>query len=335
MTRVQSLLWPLSLLYSGAARFRAWIFRVGLRRAKRLNGIVISVGNLTVGGTGKTPMVCWLAARAAAAGKRVGVLTRGYRGQTGSSDEVEVLRNRLGEAIRIGVGADRFAKGKELEDADVNWFILDDGFQHLQLARDVDIVLLDATNPFGGGHLLPAGRLREPVSALRRADIVVITRSKNSPAIEAVVRRFSGAPVFYAQTQLEGIVRVEGSSEGRTGRDEVPFGEVGKCFVFCGVGNPKAFLADLERWKLRVTDSMIFRDHHRYTHPDMAAIERRAREAGAGALLCTEKDAANLRGVRARELPLSYCKISLAIHDEEGFWKTLGEVAGGRKQVPR
>jgi tetraacyldisaccharide 4'-kinase len=332
----QSLLWPLSVLYSGAARFRAWTFRAGVRRAKRFDGIVISVGNLTVGGTGKTPMVCWLAARAAAEGRRVGILTRGYRGSGDSSDEVELLRKRFGQNARFGVGANRFSKGEELASAGVNCFILDDGFQHLQIDRDVDIVLIDATNPFGGGHLLPAGRLREPVSALRRADVVVITRSKHSPAIEAVVRRFSAAPVFYAQTQLEQIAAMNEVNDRRMESSGALPEKAGKYFAFCGIGNPKAFLADLERWNLRVAGSMVFRDHHHYTGRDVDAIERRAHEAGADALLCTEKDMANLGSMRPKELPLFYCRISLQIDPAEQFWRTVNDVAEkSRGRAPR
>jgi tetraacyldisaccharide 4'-kinase len=332
VTFVQSLIWPLSVLYATAGRFRAWSFRAGLRRTKRLNGTMISVGNLTVGGTGKTPMVCWLAARAVAEGMQVGILTRGYHGTAGSSDEIEVLRNRLGNAVRIGVGADRYAKGKELESVGTNWFILDDGFQHLQLFRDVDIVLIDAANPFGGGHLLPAGRLREPLSALHRADLVVIMRSSHAPAVETVVRRFTAVPVFYAQTKLEGIFSGGQSKKKSEGVEEITSGLDRKYFAFCGIGNPKAFFADLERWKTRIVGTAVFRDHHRFTQQDMETIERRARAAGGEALLCTEKDIANLKDVRASELPLFYCRISLDINEAEQFWKTVNEQAGSRRE---
>ncbi len=180
-----SLLWPFTLPYGAATRLRALAYRRGILRQCRLDDVVISVGNLTTGGTGKTPMVLWIAQRLLSEGKKVGILTRGYRGKTSSggstSDEVRFLQARLGDSVAFGVGADRFARGRELSARGVEWFILDDGFQHQQLARSVNIVLIDATNPFGGGHLLPAGRLREPKSALARADIIVITRSERAP----------------------------------------------------------------------------------------------------------------------------------------------------------
>src|SRR5271170_3223203 len=202
---LRTILLPLSVLYGGLARARAALYRRGVFRSRRLKGVVISVGNLTVGGTGKTPMVLWLAERLAAEGHRPAILTRGYRGAGQSdasglptSDEVALLRERLGARAQLGVGKDRYASGRTLERHGASWFILDDGFQHLALGRDADIVLIDATDPFGGGQLLPAGRLREPRTALARADVVVITRSEHAPALETVVGRFTDAPIFYA-----------------------------------------------------------------------------------------------------------------------------------------
>ena len=127
------------------------------------------------------------------------------------------MKARLGERVAFGVGADRIARGRKLAQRGVNWFVLDDGFQHLQLARDVDIVMIDATNPFGGGHLLPAGRLREPKTALARADIMVLTRSIHSPAVEAAVRRDTNAPIFYARAGARFSLRPVSSASHGTG----------------------------------------------------------------------------------------------------------------------
>ncbi|HEV2489056.1 MAG TPA: tetraacyldisaccharide 4'-kinase [Candidatus Acidoferrales bacterium] len=330
MTFIESLLWPASLLYGGGAKIREWSYRRGLRKQNRLSGTVISVGNLTVGGTGKTPMVCWLAERAVVEKKHIGILTRGYRGSGDSSDEVDLLRRRLADSVAIAIGANRYGKGRELEARGAQWFILDDGFQHLQLARDADIVLIDAANPFGGGHLLPAGRLREPISALRRADVVVITRSDHAPAVASIVRRYSTAPIYYAQTKLAGIAAVPGSKAAASCETDFVDWRGKKVFVFCGIGNPKAFLADLNRWRIQVAGSMVFRDHHRYSQPEMTEIERRARDAGADALLCTEKDIFNLSAVRASEFPLAYCLISLVPNDPERFWCEVVSIADSR-----
>ena len=236
MTLQRSLLWPFSLLYGAAAHLRARAYRRGIFKPQHLDGVVISVGNLTTGGTGKTPMVLWIAERLMHEGKKVGILTRGYRGEKvtpssgidaqaattnaaiSTSDEVRLLQARLGDRVPLGVGANRYEQGRELAKLGVNWFVLDDGFQHLQLARDVDIVLIDATNPFGGGRLLPAGHLREPRSALARADIIVITRSTHAPAIEAAIRRDSAAPIFYARPKLDSIHSITDGQLAERGR---------------------------------------------------------------------------------------------------------------------
>lgn len=332
MTLAQSLLLPLSILYGAAARLRAWTYRAGIVHQRRLRGIVISVGNLTVGGTGKTPMVVWLAQRFAARGRKIAVLSRGYRPLPQSSrvadgrklpegwnDEAALLQERLGDTVTIGVGANRFAKGRELESRGVECFILDDGFQHLRLARDVDIVLLDATNPFGGGHLLPAGRLREPISALRRADIVIITRGEHAPATEAMIQRHTSAPIFYARTEL---LNVETYSQSASTQNNQPAGNQ-KCFAFCGVGNPSAFFDDLPKWGIQVAGHATFRDHHLYAEADISDLESRALAAGAGALLCTEKDIQGLTPLRSNRLPIFFCKIALRFNDGEALWQTI------------
>src|SRR2546430_9256927 len=158
---IRILLWPLSYVYGIAARWRVALYTKGIFRTRRLNTPVISVGNLTVGGTGKTPMVLYLAEKFLAEGKRVGILTRGYRGSSGKSDEVEMLRQRLGDRVVFGVGANRYVEGSRIEkESGVDVFLLDDGFQHLKLARDVDIVLWDGTKKFQRQWVLPAGKLR-------------------------------------------------------------------------------------------------------------------------------------------------------------------------------
>ena len=334
MRGTRALLWPLSVVFGAAAHFRARVYRTGLRKQRRLNGVVISVGNLTTGGTGKTPMVAWIADGLVKEGKATGILTRGYPGKSregigDTSDEVKLLRARLGERVAIGVGADRFAQGQELAKQGIEWFILDDGFQHLQLARDVDIVLVDATNPFGGGHLLPAGRLREPKSAIRRADVIMITRSARAPAVEAAVRRESAAPIFYAHAGLDAIRSFPGGGMGGAKSAS----EVGPAFAFCGIGNPGAFLADLRVWGVQVAGHKFFRDHHRYTNRDGERILREAKAAGARALMCTEKDLYNLHAIHRFEMPLFYCRISLAIDREDEFWDCVMKIAEARRNT--
>src|ERR1700674_3064409 len=202
---IRVLLWPLSLLYGLYVRVRAWCYARGWLRQNRLRGKVVSVGNLTVGGTGKTPMVIWLAEKFLAEGKRVAILTRGYKGVAGTSDEIELMKFRLQDRVMLGVGPDRYEQARKLEAKGVDIFLLDDGFQHLPLFRDVNILLMDASQPLGRESLLPAGRLREPVSAMDRADLLVITRLEASSATLSTIEKLQDYPVFSAVTRLLGF----------------------------------------------------------------------------------------------------------------------------------
>ncbi|HEV2388441.1 MAG TPA: tetraacyldisaccharide 4'-kinase [Candidatus Acidoferrales bacterium] len=336
----RSLLWPFSLLYRLGIWLRLRLYRLGILRQRRLGGYVVSVGNLTAGGTGKTPMVIWLAEQLSAAGEPVAVLTRGYRsvllpgdGQPEGerprrvSDEAVVLESHLGDRVPIGVGADRYRSGRELERKGVKWFVLDDGFQHLELARDADLVLIDATNPFGGDMLLPAGRLREPPSALERADAVIITRAAAAPEVESRVRRFTPAPIFYAQTELTGLIRI---SPG-TPRPATDGEHAGRFLAFCGTGNPQAFFDDLRRWGFRVAGTARFPDHYRFTQRRVNELEDLAKELGADAMACTEKDMLNLSGLRFSRFPVFACRIVLRPADSAGLWQAVLETVERRR----
>jgi tetraacyldisaccharide 4'-kinase len=269
-------------------------------------------------------MVLWLAEKLLAEGKKAGILTRGYRGETSlsgsTSDEVQLLQRRLGDRVAFGIGADRFARGSELATRGIDRFILDDGFQHLQLARDVDIVLIDATNPFGGGHLLPAGRLREPKAAISRADIVVITRSRHAPALEAAIRRESRAPIFYASVRLDSVMPWRPKNAPR----EIADIQRKKLFAFCGIGNPSAFVANLREWGFQIVAERFFPDHHRYTPEDIHVIESEARRADADGLICTEKDTFNIANAQFESFDVYYCRISLQLDHAEEFWQAIG-----------
>jgi tetraacyldisaccharide 4'-kinase len=286
---LQIVLWPLSLIYGIYVRYRASFYTKKWLKQKHLDATVISVGNLTVGGTGKTPMVLWLAEKFLAEGKRVAILSRGYRGSRGTSDEVELLKRRLGGRARFGVGPNRFLSGSRLSaEHSIDVFILDDGFQHLQLARDVDIVMLDGSRKLKEQWLLPAGLLREPVSACERADILVVTRKFEGPAIEAAdAHKFS---IFYAQTRLLGFRRFGSHASERYLSEINP----GPFFAFCGIGNPDSFFGDLARWHVNVAGSKAFADHHRYSRRELLDLQSSATTAGAAGLVTTEKDAENL-----------------------------------------
>jgi tetraacyldisaccharide 4'-kinase len=328
---IRILLWPLSLVYGLVVRYKTTFYRSGVCGQKRLNGAVVSVGNITVGGTGKTPMVLWLAEKFLSDGKSVAILSRGYRGEGASSDEVELMRKRLGNRVRFGIGADRFEQGSALERASpVDVFLLDDGFQHLKLARDLDIVMLDGSKKLKDEWLLPAGSLREPISACSRADLLIVTRKFARPPIEA--RDSNEHRTFYAQTQLLGFRTCkQDSAEGAevSGLSEIG---PGPFFSFCGIGNPKGFADDLERWQVPVVGSREFRDHHQYAAADLAELESAALAAGAVGLITTEKDEQNLRGTFAK-LPLYVAVIDLVLGSESEFAAAIEHVLAERRSV--
>jgi tetraacyldisaccharide 4'-kinase len=306
------LLWPFSVLYGLAAQTRVWLYDKKILKQKSLNRPVISVGNLTVGGTGKTPMVIWLAERLLAEGKRVGILSRGYKGAGGTSDEVELMKARLHGRAVFGVGADRYEQGKKLE-PDVDVFLLDDGFQHLQLARDVNILLLDGSKKLKSQWLLPAGELREPISEVRRADMILITRKAEHSTVEA--QDSDTYSIFYSQTQLLGFRSWE------TLEDERHLSEIGPgpFFAFCGIGNPDAFLQDLSRWHVPVCGHKIFPDHHRYQQSDYRKLEKAAQSAKAAGFVTTEKDWINLKTLGPLQLPTYFAVITLELRSESEF----------------
>jgi tetraacyldisaccharide 4'-kinase len=313
---IRLLLWPLAFLYGSYVRLRAWLYARGWLKQERLKGMVISIGNLTVGGTGKTPMVIWLAQKLLAQGKRVAILSRGYRSANGTSDEIELMRERFQERVAFGVGKNRLVQGRRLEaQQEIDVFLLDDGFQHLQLARDIDIVLLDASREMGKERLLPAGRLREPLSALNRANLVVFTRTENAPGAREAIQRLWKFPVFAAETRLLGF-RLFGG-----GGTPFPAGSIGAgpFFAFCGIGNPEAFFRDLESWHVPVAGSRKFRDHHRYVPKDIALLERAASQANAKAFLTTEKDEQNLAGLAFSSQPVYVSMIDLELIPEGEF----------------
>jgi len=317
---IRILLWPLSFLYGLLARSKTTLYRASILRPKRLHGAVVSIGNITVGGTGKTPMVMWLAEKYVNEGKSVVILSRGYHGTGESSDEVRLMRRRLGKRVRFGIGPNRYEQGRALErDSAVDLFLLDDGFQHLQLARDVDIVMIDGSKRLKDEWLLPAGRLREPVSACSRADLVVVTRKTDVAPVEAPL-------TFYAQA------RVLGFRKGRTNSEVYSLDEIGPgpFFSFCGIGNPQAFAEDLKRWHVPVAGSRVFRDHHKYSAKDLQAIETDAINAGASGLISTEKDEQNLPEWNSR-LPVYIVTIDLEIASAGEFVAAIDRILSSRR----
>jgi len=324
---LRMLLWPLSFLYGVGVRARVAFYQRGWLKRKRLNAPVISVGNLTVGGTGKTPMVIWLAEKFLGDGKRVAILSRGYRGTNGTSDEIELMKFRLPSRVSFGVGKDRFAEGQRLaSQRPVDVFLLDDGFQHLRLARDLDILLLDSSQQLGDESLLPAGSLREPVSAMSRANLVVFTRTETTPGAIEAISKLHQFPVFAAATRLLGFRRLGGEitllSSSEIG--------MGPFFAFCGLGNPEAFFRDLRNWDLALCGQATFADHHRYTEREVLAIQEAGKRAGASAFVTTEKDAQNLHERKFAESPVYVAVIDLVVSPEADFRNALDQTLAAR-----
>jgi len=268
------LLAPLSLLYGAVAALRARSWR---DRRRSLSRPVVSVGNLTFGGTGKTPTVIFLCSWFLDRGFSPAILSRGYRseGEDGN-DEAQVIRRHL-PAIEHFQDPDRYRAGSAVQER-FDLFVLDDGFQHHPLQRDLDLVLIDATDPFGGGWCPPGGRLREPLSSLARADAVILTRAdlvsrEDLGDTMRRVREKTHAPVAIARFAPT-------CSEDLAGRSVL---------VACGIGNPSAFVGTVESLGARVEDERFFRDHHAFT-----AAEARELSAQPLPVVITEKDAVKL-----------------------------------------
>jgi tetraacyldisaccharide 4'-kinase len=278
------------------------------------------------------------------AGRRPGILTRGYgRGSPESHLALEpgaVMRaEHTGDEPQIfvrsglapvGIGADRYEAGSELRRKfHLDLMLLDDGMQHLRLARDLDVVLIDGLKPFGGGHLFPLGRLREPLEGLARAGVILITRSAFSdlgPAIENTVRRYHpGVPVFRASVEPRAWVE-QASGREYSALERPPFERAG---VFCGLGNPLAFRRTLESIGVTPVDMVEFPDHHRYRPHELRRAAEQMAAQGATGLVTTEKDVVNLcedwESLIA-PLPLYWLKVTMGIEREQEFVELVTKV---------
>jgi tetraacyldisaccharide 4'-kinase len=285
-------------IYAAAMHARNFLYTRRILTADHARRPVISVGNLTTGGTGKTPIVAWLVAQLREAGRNPAVLLRGYKSGGGDSDE-ELMLRALVAPSPVKAQANRFEASERVlsEHPEVDAFVLDDGFQHRRLGRHFSLVLVDATQPFGFGHVLPRGLLREPMRGFRRANAVVITRvdlvdEGTLATIEKRIRREQAeVPIFRCALKQDRVIE----ADGRDLAMEALRGE--RVFAFCGIGNPGAFFGQIKESGAALVGTRAFGDHHAYVVAEIREVLARARADAASAVLMTEKDWVKVRAM--------------------------------------
>lgn len=308
---LRALLAVAAVPYAAAVILRNAYYDFFPRAVKRVDAPVISIGNLTVGGTGKTPIAAAISTRLVARGRKPAVLLRGYKAKAPrsaidadaavaarwreKSDEAMVLTRRCPQASVV-VEPDRVASARRAVQEGADVLVLDDGFQHRRLARDLDIVLIDATAPFGHGHFLPRGLLREPPTALRRADLIVLTRSNEvDPTTKSLIQRSlrrlaKDRPMIEATHAANGFLDLS----GRPVQDADPTDM--QAVIFAGIANFESFRRSVERLGVRVLAAYQYPDHHFYSAEELTGLADVAGELEANVLLTTEKDAVKIEG---------------------------------------
>ena len=322
-----------SWLYGMACAVRLLLYRYGIFKQKKLEAKVISVGNITLGGTGKTPLVIYLAEKLKEKDKKVAILTRGYKRKKKEmveltqkihekinwqdvGDEPYLLAQRLPD-VPIMVTKHRNISGKyAVEKYDTEFLILDDGFQHLKLFRNLDIVVIDSVNPFGNGRVLPAGTLREPLTSLRRADMFVLTKTdqvSNKDELIKILKRYNPkAPTVESIYQIRSIEKLFDGLE--INLKEV---EGKRVLAFSGIGNPLSFENTLKQLKIRILKHRIFLDHFPYHRNEVLALQEDAKSRGADFIITTEKDSVRIPLIDKPQIPCYVLKIDLKITEGE------------------
>lgn len=333
------------LIFEALVRVRNALYSARTLSIRRLPAPVISIGNLTMGGAGKTPLVICLGRMLADMGYVPAVLTRGYRraqpreswvvppGKTVPSphlvlgDEPALIRRHLSSAW-MGVSKDRYAAGMEIaRKASGIVFVLDDGFQHRALHRDLDIVIIDPLQPLIANRVFPAGTLREPLSALSRCDVVMISGDPNTGETDAVakkIRSIVNARLFYCRQKIRQLLPFQHwrAGEGAFDGDK----EAGPAFLVSAIGNPERFRRDVMQTGIEVRGARFFPDHHRLTREDWRACSLEAGKSGASAIIVTEKDAVKIDD--PPDTPLYVAVQSVEIPDGRKLENLLRERVG-------
>jgi len=327
----------LSVIYRIALSGRKFLYKKGIKKTKKLPVKVISIGNLTLGGTGKTPAVITIAQEAKKRGFKPCVLTRGYKGKAKSpcfadkdkrhllktyqiGDEPLLMTHKLA-GIPVVKGKNRFLSGiyalGKLGLNAIDMFILDDGFQHWGLHRDIDILLVDATNPFGNEKLFPEGILREPLDSIKRADIIVITKADavNNEVITAIKQKVKQynleTPIYTASHKPTSLINASGETKTLEALNNK------KVYAFAGIANPSYFIALLKLQGADIIKFKKFRDHYNYTQRDINKIKE---EAGNLEIVTTEKDLVKLKEL---ELPENIFALRIEFSVDESFYDIL------------
>jgi tetraacyldisaccharide 4'-kinase len=340
----QVLLFPLYLLslpYGGIVRTRSFLYSHQLLKTRTLPCPIISVGNITVGGTGKTPLVMALAKGLTARGIPVAILSRGYKrtktsgpvvsdGNTifltpAQSGDEPFLMAKACPDIPVLVGKNRFLNGQiALQRFGVKGLLLDDGYQYLPLHRDINILLIDSTIGFGDHHLLPRGILREPPSHLRRADLFLINQAEESPAsllLEKKIQEISpGARIFHSDYDPVDLVSPEEKQEDLGTLKGM------KILALSGIAHPYSFSSMLRKCGVKIVGEAIFPDHHLYTVKDLSYIEEKAKGKGAEGIVTTEKDMVKLEVLNVSRLPIRALRIKVRIWEEKEFYQRVMQV---------
>ena len=328
-----------SKLYGCVINVRNVLYTTGLFRVHRVKSTVISIGNITTGGTGKTPMVIWLynylmeKHASSESDYPIVILTRGYKAvdskdsRDGKCLDEPAALGQLCPNAKVIINADRVAGAKQaVEEFNTKIIITDDCFQHRRLARDVDIVMIDVTQPFGilrsslsrlgaleKGRLLPAGFLREPLEGLKRADAVILTRSDQVGSLE--LKQIKGNLIAENPTMvIANSVHAPVSAKMLDGK-EVSLEELSnkKIFGFCGIGNPHAFFDTIKKVGAKVVGSRIFDDHYHYSEADIKLIFKEARERNAEMVLTTHKDWTKTAFLKTHENDISFGYLQVEI----------------------
>ncbi len=317
-----------SVPYGAVVRLRNFAFDCGWKRSRRVGVPVVSVGNLTVGGTGKTPCVEYIARFYREHDVRVAILSRGYGTESGPNDEALVLEENLSDVPHLQ-GPDRvFLAQAAMEELESELLVLDDGFQHRRLARDLDIVLIDATTPWGHGYLLPRGLLREPVSSIQRASVILLTRCDQvesgvkSELIQFIQQRAPQVPVVETVHRPLELCNSEGAVLPLTALQS------SHVAAFCGLGNPRAFQRTLTDIGATLSAFRTYPDHHPYTRADVDDLQDWTRSLPQGCLIVTtQKDLVKLRLSALGDCSLWSLRIRLHVEaGEEVFMRKLQSV---------